>query len=302
LFIDILKYFISALILSAIIVPAMAKISHTIGYVDRPQGNTLKIHEKPVPHSGGVAIFILFYLILISYGRSLNTLQAGLLTGGGISFAIGVWDDLQQVSPIIRLIGILLAGIVLMIFGEVIKGPIWISIPLTLFYILGAINAFNMQDGIDGLAGGLAFISFLGFGILSMKYDQSPLMILAFVICGLLAGFLIYNFCPATIFLGDGGSYFIGFLLAYFAIQYTDWDLGLKFTAPILIIGLPVFDAGYAIVRRIKKGASPFSGDREHFYDQIMRGGMSDRKTVLVCWIIQAIFVFGGIVIYIKLQ
>lgn len=300
LFIDILKYFTGALVLSAVIVPLTAKVSQKIGYVDSSQGDVLKIHEKPVPHSGGVVIFVLFFLFLVIYGRLLNMPATGLLAGGGIAFFIGVWDDVKQTSPIVRLIGVLFAGIVMLISGNVIKGPIWIGVPLSLFYVLGAINAYNMQDGVDGLAGGLAFLSFLGFGLISLNSGQSSLLLIAFIICGLTAGFLIYNFNPASIFLGDGGSYFIGFLLAYFAVQYTDLSHGAKILAPILIIGIPVFDAAYAILRRVQKGVSLFSGDREHFYDLLMRRGLSVRKTVLVCWAIQFIIVGAGVYIYIE--
>ena len=124
-------------------------------------------------------------------------------------------------------------------------------------------------------------------------------MLIAFIICGLTAGFLIYNFSPASIFLGDGGSYFIGFLLAYFTVQYTDLSHGSKFFAPILVIGIPIFDAAYAILRRVQKGVSLFSGDREHFYDLLMRRGLSVRQTVLVCWGIQAMLVGFGVSVYI---
>jgi len=198
LFIDILKYFAGALFLSAIAVPLTARVSQKIGYVDSPQGDVLKIHEKSVPHSGGVAIFSLFSIILLFYGQLLNLPITGLLAGGGIAFLIGVWDDVKQTSPFTRLIGVLFAGIVMLISDNVIKGSIWIGFPLSLFYVLGAINAFNMQDGVDGLAGGLAILSFMGFGLISLITGQSSLLLIAIFICGLTAGFLIYNFNPAT--------------------------------------------------------------------------------------------------------
>ncbi len=299
--VSVFVYFWVSIILTALIIPVVKGWSHKIGYVDKPAGDGLKIHENPIPHSGGIAIFGIFSLctlFLHVVGRFGGGEIGGIWLGGGIVFILGVWDDLKSMNPFFRLTGAAVAGVAIILFGCGIKTAFIFSLPLTLFYVAGAVNAFNMQDGIDGLAGGMAFLSFIGFAILSMKTARASLWVPAIIMCGAMIGFLFYNFHPAKIFMGDSGSYFLGFMLAFLAIQVTDikeWPL---FIAPILIIGVPVFDAAYAIMRRLMRGVSPFSGDRSHFYDQLMQMGLSVRKTVVICWGIQAVFVICGVLVY----
>jgi UDP-GlcNAc:undecaprenyl-phosphate GlcNAc-1-phosphate transferase len=155
-----------------------------------------------------------------------------------------------------------------------------------------------MQDGIDGLAGGLVLISLIGFFLISVKIENSIGTVIILSLTGALMSFLIYNFPPATIFMGDNGSYFLGFILAFLAINYTNpRNIG-TFLGPIIIIGLPVFDAFFAIIRRSLKGVSLFSGDRSHFYDKLIKKGCSIKKTLLLYWVIQLILVVSGIWIY----
>ena len=293
--------FIISLLISLFIIPWVKKYSLKIGYVDKSDGDPLKIHSAPIPHSGGIAIFGVFSLLILCIIIFKDTHKPeliGLLLGGGLIFLIGVWDDLKPTSQMIRLIGGIVAGVLLILLDHRIDGLILISIPVTIFYVVGAINAVNMADGLDGLAGGMTVISLLGFAIISIVTGQTLYMLISMVMSALVIGFLIYNFNPATIFLGDNGSYFIGFVLAFLAIGFTGFSSLSTFFAPILVIGVPVFDAVYAIMRRLKKGVSPFLGDRSHFYDQLVQKGLSVRKTVLICWGIQAVFVGCGVLIY----
>lgn len=287
--------------ITVVLMPLIKRISLRIGYVDWPEEEALKIHTFPIPHSGGVVIygvFILFSAFLIFIREASGFGLAGLLTAGSVVFFLGVWDDLKTTMPWLRLFGGVLAGIILLLFGHLIESPYFIGIPLTIFYVLGAINAVNMEDGIDGLAGGLAALSLVAFAVLSIATKNCSNLLVSTILCGSIIGFLFYNFNPASIFMGDSGSYFIGFVLAYLAIGFTDLSHWSTFLSPILLIGVPVFDAAYAIVRRIKKGVSPFSGDRSHFYDQLMQKGLTVRQTVLICWAIQAVFVCAGTLIY----
>ena len=121
---------------------------------------------------------------------------------------------------------------------------------------------------------------------------------ISLVFCGVLIGFLFYNLNPSSIFMGDSGSYFIGFILAYLALDVTSLNRWTTFVAPILIIGGPVFDTAYAVMRRLKRGVSPLTGDRSHFYDQLVQEGLTVPQTVLICWGIQALMVSTGVLIY----
>jgi len=271
--------------------------------MDRPEGDSLKIHSVAIPLSGGIAIFLCFSLLLFFLYLGANLVRvkmAGILVGGSMALLMGVWDDLKPTLPVFRLGFQALSGAVLVFSGSSMNAPFFICLPLSIFYVMGAINAVNMEDGLDGLAGGIALISFMGFAILSATLNRPMDLRISVILCGILIGFLCFNFNPASIFMGDSGSYFIGFILAYFALRFTDLSRWPAFLGPIFIIGAPVFDTAYAILRRMKKGVSPFYGDRSHFYDQLMQRGLSVRQTVLICWGIQAFLVGFGVAIYLS--
>lgn len=293
--------FISGFLVTVLIIPWMRRFSLKVGYLDRPEGDPLKVHSVPIPHSGGLTIFGVFTLVMIFL--FLNGLfgghqVAGLLAGGSLAFALGVWDDLKHAHPSIRFIGEVFAGFILISFGTGMRAPLFLGIPLTLFYIVGTINAVNLEDGLDGLAGGMVLFSFLGFAFLSFRMGHLLEITISFLLSGILIGFLLHNFSPASIFMGDGGSYFLGFVLAYLAVSFTSFDHWFTFLSPIFIVGMPVFDTAFAVLRRLKKGVSPFTGDRSHFYDFLVGNGYTVRQTVLICWVIQAFLVIIGIVLY----
>lgn len=155
-----------------------------------------------------------------------------------------------------------------------------------------------MEDGLDGLAGGMALISFVGFAFLSSKKGQKLGFMVSSVMAGVLLGFLLYNFNPSSIFMGDSGSYFLGFTLGYLAINFTDLHSWSAFVAPILIIGMPVLDTAFAILRRLRRGVSLFIGDRSHFYDSLAGMGFTVPQTVLICYGLQAVLVGLGVSFY----
>ena len=294
--------FLLGLVLTSIAIPLVKRLSFKIGYLDSPKGDALKIHPLPIPHSGGIAIFAVFVFLFCGFSISEGLLKpesAGLLLGGCTVFALGIWDDLSPTLPFIRFCFQVLAGIILFLLGQRVKAPLWTSLPITIFYVVGAVNAVNMEDGLDGLATGLTLVSYLGFAFIALKSGHLQSLMISVILAGSLIGFLFYNFNPASIFMGSNGSYFIGFMLACLALSFSDFNHWTKFPGPILVIGVPVIDAGYAVLRRLAKGVSPFCGDRSHFYDQLMQAGLSVRQTVLICWGIQAVLVSRGVVVHI---
>ena len=288
-------------LLTVVVIPWVRRFSFNIGYLDQSEGDPLKIHGLPVPHSGGIAIFGVFGLLMILLtltGQVEGRLVAGLLVGGSVAFGLGVWDDLKPTTPGIRLAGAIMAGIVLILFGSRVEAPLLLSLPLTLFYVLGAINAINLQDGLDGLAGGMVALSCLGFAFLSSSTGQTVMLTISFLLGGVLLGFLFFNSSPASIFMGDSGSYFLGFVQAYLAISFSNLQHWTNFLGPILIIGVPVLDTFFTILRRLKKGVSPFTGDRSHFYDFLVGKGLTVRQTVVISYGIQAVLISFGVGLY----
>lgn len=280
---------------------------------DNPKGGILKIHKKPVSCLGGIAILSAISVglaIAIIFFLKVNLWElVTILSCGVMLFGLGLWDDLKwknsknykpSIKFILQILMSILVGIILFNSGIRIQFiPIGIvGAILTIFYVFGAINAVNMEDGLDGLAAGLVCISVLGFAVLSyFTYDKLAL-ILSLCLLGAVSGFLIYNFSPASIFMGDNGSHFLGFMLAALAIRFTSKPYDIRwFIGPILIIGLPIFDGVYTVFRRSIQRKPLFKGDRGHFYDRLNHKGFSIRQTVLICYFIQSMLVVGGLIL-----
>ena len=301
-----------AFIFSLVSILLLKKLSFKYHLYDNPAGDTLKIHQKLIPYLGGMGIFIGFGagLTLACLLHQISGLQAmGLILGSIIILFLGFWDDLKWKNvgrPVIKLFCQFIAGFIIVFILIKIGVNFNFSIYPILaaliagFYIVGAMNAMNMQDGMDGLAGGLTVISVIGFFILSSLENNIFSSVLSLSLLGGIIGFLIYNWHPTSIFMGDNGSHFLGFSLAVLAIIFTGHPIyNLKqFIGPILIIGLPVIDTAWTIIRRLIKGKSPFQGDRGHLYDRLYQKGLSIKKTVLICYGIQIIIVIGGVLIY----
>lgn len=295
---------------SIIATPVFRNLGNKLRFYDVPDDDALKIHKQPISSLGGAAILlavlasavVAVVFTEVNLGRLLGVLSCGLLV-----FGLGLWDDLKwkntgSYKPAVKFtfqVSIsLLAGLGLFAFGVQIRFiPISIvAVLLGSFYVFGGINAVNMQDGIDGLAGGLVAISAAGFIVLSAYTGNALGFVLSLALLGAVLGFLIYNFHPASVFMGDNGSHFLGFMVALLALTFTSKPYGIRWLiGPILIIGLPIFDAACAVIRRLIRRKPLFEGDRGHLYDRLMHKGLSMRQTVLICYLIQAVFVAGGV-------
>ena len=291
--------------------PLVRRFCERYGLISHPQGDR-HIHHRAIPRLGGVAIFLSVVIALSSLLLVQNllteTLRAELkpigvfLLCGLLVMMLGVYDDLRGANATVKILGLSAITLLFYALGGRIEG---LSIPfvgqvalhpvlgclLTLVWMVGIANAFNLIDGIDGLATGSALFSSLVLLTLSLIQGRVLVAVIALVLTGALAGFLRYNFNPASIFLGDSGSLFVGFALAALSIQgMQKASTAVAVAIPILAFGLPVVDTSVTIVRRFMSGKPIFKGDREHIHHMLLARGWSQRRVVFVLYLASAAF------------
>lgn len=301
-------YYLIALLAAFSVVMICTPIVRTIalrcGKVDLPSAR--KVHQQPIPRLGGITICTgtLVALLITCVLGALNLFPHEAIPGiigvglGSICFfLIGLVDDLIGLSPITRLvlqcgvaslawlIGVRIEFLSLPGLGLIQLG--WLGLPLTVIWLTGVVNAINWIDGLDGLASGVSGIAAVVLSIICLHTGQLAPALIMLALSGSLLGFLFYNFNPAQIFMGDGGSYFIGFLLASVGV------IGLAKSAtataillPFLILGVPIFDMTAVIITRLCGGSSPFTADKRHLHHRLLKAGLSHRLTVLVIYTI----------------
>ena len=294
--------FFEAVIISLIMTPIVRKLAFKVGAIDIPKDDR-RVHNKPMPLMGGVAIYIAIVvsaLTLLPIDKSLIS----IIIGGTIILISGIIDDLKGLSPKMKIVFQLSAGLVL-ILGDVkvdfITNPFssqstllylkWLSVPITLFWVVGITNTLNLIDGLDGLAAGVAMISSLSLMLVASKFGYGNIIILSAIVAGSCLGFLPYNFNPAKIFMGDTGALFLGFMLAAISIEGVMKSVAtIAIIVPILILGVPIFDTTFAIFRRLLNGQSIMSADKGHLHHRLLNRGYSQRKTVLTLYGISGVF------------
>ncbi|MCX5867411.1 MAG: MraY family glycosyltransferase [Proteobacteria bacterium] len=275
--------------------PRFMDLASRFGLVDRPDGR-LKHQEEPVPYLGGLAVFLAFLLTLaITYEFSPEV--TGILLAGTVIVILGLLDDFGALSPGLKFLGQVVATAVLIKSGIYIKltfVPVYLAIPLTFLWMIAIINAFNIIDIMDGLSPGTALIASLTLFAVALLNDRLPVAIMTLALAGSLAGFLPYNFHPARVYLGDTGSMFLGLMLGSLGLEgsYTNGSL-LGALAPLVILGIPIFDTALVMWVRWRKGLSPFLGSPDHYSLVLKRAGFSVRKIVLVTYLVG--IVLGGL-------
>jgi UDP-GlcNAc:undecaprenyl-phosphate/decaprenyl-phosphate GlcNAc-1-phosphate transferase len=306
---------ITAFVISFLIVPVIIKYSLRKNLVDIP--GRRKIHKKVTPSMGGIAIFGGFFIssliwIDFSYWGEIKFILVALF----VIFFIGVRDDLVPLRALVKLMGQLMAVFLLIalfdlrlkslygLFG-VHELPLVVSYALTVFTIIAITNSFNLIDGLDGLAGTIASIALLAFGTWFFLVGDHIFAIFAFTMLGAIFAFLIFNWEPSEVFMGDTGALVIGMMLAILAIHFIDTNYNLpatesyKFTASIgtaaCFIMIPLVDTSRIIILRLWKGQSPFTPDKSHIHHAIMRLGKSHSQATTILGITQLIFVVLGV-------
>ena len=279
------------------IIPFIKKIAHVVNAIDIPRGR--HIHKKPTPKLGGLAIFFGFLLGYMIFGTH-SVIMNAVLIGSFIIIITGVIDDICELSPLYKFIGQLAASLVITIYGNLLIVDVSafgiylnfsiLSYPLTIFFIIGCINCINLIDGLDGLSGGISAIYYTTVGKLGLDY------VLTFVMLGSVLGFLVYNFNPASIFAGDSGSMFMGFIISVIALLGFKNVTMTSLIIPLLIIALPILDTLFAIIRRILKGQNPALGDKYHIHHQLLNRNLSVKTVVIIIYLIDMLFAFASVV------
>ena len=285
--------------ISVIMTPIFRDIFRSYGVVDKPD-KTRKLHKHPIPRVGGMAIasayvacFFIVPLITHEQFDEQLSLVFGLLPAVGVIFAVGIIDDLFGLKPWQKLIG-QLAGACLAYFSGVrvldvvgVSTQDWWSLPVTVLWLLTCTNAFNLVDGMDGLAAGVGLFATLTIFIAALLHGNAGLAMATFPLAGCLLGFLCYNFNPATIFLGDSGALLIGFLLGCYGVIWSQKSASLLgMTAPMMAVSIPLIDVALAIARRLIRRQPIFSADRGHIHHRLLDRGLTPRRAVLVVYAI----------------
>lgn len=291
-------------IFMVIIIPYIRKIAIKIGAVDVPRGRHK--HKIATPKLGGMAIFLAFLLGYMIFGTHSDTMNA-ILIGSFIIILFGVMDDIAELGPLTKFIGQVAAACVITFYGNILLKDVsafgiyidfsWFSYPLTIFFILGCINCINLIDGLDGLSGGISSIYFLTVGIIATIQGKTGLdFVITFVMLGATLGFLIYNFNPASIFAGDSGSMFMGFIISIIALLGFKNVTMTSLIIPLLILAIPILDTLFAILRRILKREKITQGDRFHIHHQLLNKNFSEKTTVIIILTIDLLFAAASIV------
>lgn len=295
---EYLLIFLVGFIITMVSTPFIKKYAYKLGAVDVPGGR--KVHKNPMPRLGGLAIYLGFAITTLLF-VDLSSKVIGLLLGGTVIFLLGMVDDIRNISPKTKLAGQAAASLIVIFSGiqiEFITNPFdsliflgSLSIPFTLLWLVGITNAVNLIDGLDGLASGISAIALFTFSYISFINGQPTVSLLAFLLAVCIVGFLRYNFYPATIFLGDSGSMFLGFNIAALAIFGLLKGVTLiTLVIPLIILGVPIFDTFFAIVRRKWRRQPIFEADKKHIHHRLMNRGLSHWQTVLVIYFLSLCF------------
>lgn len=299
---QMLMPFIVATIISLVMTPIIRKYLIKYGIVDIPKDNR-RMHKKPIPVAGGIAIYIATIISVIIF-VGLNKSTIALIAGSTIIVVSGIIDDARGLSPKAKVLFQILAGICL-VLGDVkidfFTNPFnsqeqlidlaWFSIPVTIFWVTGITNTINLIDGLDGLAAGVSMICSLSLMFIAFRFWNFGVAAIAAILAGSCLGFLPYNFNPAKIFMGDTGALFLGFVLSFISIEgVMKSAVAITIFLPVLILGVPIFDTTFAMVRRKLSGRSIASADKGHLHHRLLEMGLSQRQTVVVLYTISIVF------------
>lgn len=299
-----------AAVISAILTPLVKRIAEKTGFVDVPKDER-RMHQKPIPTIGGLAIFAAFVIAVIIFGDLSRELIAMLL-GSLIIVVMGLLDDKLDLPAKVKFLFQIIAAAIPVTQGcviEYISHPLTflgndylslgvLAIPVTIVWIVALTNAVNFIDGLDGLSVGVCSISCLSMGIIAMLLGQSVEALLLGALLGACLGFLPYNFNPAKIFMGDTGATFLGYMLGCLSVTgLFKLYAAISFAVPLLVLGVPLFDISFAFIRRVWNHVSPMHPDRSHIHHRLMDSGLSQRQSVLILYLVASLLGILAVVV-----
>lgn len=297
--------FIIAFIFTFATTPLVRRLAYKIGAVDVPKEKR-RVHKRPTPRIGGLAIIFGFIVAVLCFNESWSKELIAILIGAGILGVLGVIDDCKELDAKIKFVVQIAAALVVVLYGDirisVISNPNifsespfavlppWLSITATTIWIVFMVNAVNFIDGLDGLAAGVSAIMSMSLVFIAITYHEYSIALLGLALMGSCFGFLPFNFNPAKIFMGDTGSMFLGYMLAVLSVQgmFKSYAV-ISFAVPIVMLGLPLFDALFAMLRRVLTGKNPMSADRGHLHHRLYDMGFSQKQTVFILYAISGV-------------
>ena len=301
---------LTAALVALISTPVVRSLAFRVGAVDVPKDNR-RMHNHPIPRMGGLAIFFGFILSVLIFIPLTPELR-GMLLGSVVIVILGILDDIFALPALPKFFVQIGAALIAVLEGnriDFLSNPnifsqdlFWelglLAVPITVFWIVGITNAVNLIDGLDGLACGVSTISSMTLLVIALVMEEPDVAILMGALSGACIGFLPYNLNPAKIFMGDTGSTFLGFILAVVSIQgLFKFYAIISFAVPFLMLGLPIFDTCFAILRRVSHGQSPMAPDRGHIHHRLIDMGFTQKQAVAVLYIISAILGLSAVVL-----
>lgn len=292
--------FAIAMLVTLAATPIVKRLALHFGVVSE-ENDARRMHHHAIPRMGGLAIFLGFVIaLLVFYGSRMTAELWGVLLGALVLIILGVFDDKYALNPWIKLVIQFFAALIPTLFGvqfdrimNIFGGPNvyidfgWFAYPITVVWIMGLINAVNWIDGLDGLAAGISCISALSMFLVSLIIGDPLVAGVLLVLAGSCMGFLPYNMNPAKIFMGDTGSMFLGYMLAVMSIlgMFKFYAI-VSFAVPFLVVGLPLFDSVFTIIRRLFNGKSPFYADRGHIHHRLIDLGLNTKQAVMILYLV----------------
>ena len=306
----ILLPLVVALVISFLSTPIVKSFAYKLGAIDVPKDER-RMHKVPIPRMGGLAIFLGFIISVLLFVE-VDDQMKGILLGSVIIVVMGIIDDITPLRASLKFVIQILAALIPVYYGvqiTCISNPNlfsdnpywnfgWLSIPITVIWIVGLTNAVNLIDGLDGLAIGVSSISALTMLAIAILVAEPQVAVIMAALVGACIGFMPYNMNPAKIFMGDTGSTFLGYILACITIQgLFKFYAVISFVVPFLILGLPIFDTMFAIIRRISHGQNPMAPDRSHVHHRLIDMGLNQKQAVAVLYVISAILGLSAVVL-----
>lgn len=293
--------FAGALLIAFGATPLARTVAPKLGIMDHP--NPRKVHARPMPLLGGAAIVLASIITLLIFRNRFEFQQLiSILFGAALVSLLGIYDDRWGLRPTLKLIGQILAAAILIVSGVKVQSfnTEWMNVVVTLIWVVGLTNAMNLLDNMDGLSSGVAAVCAAFFVVLAALSHQTYVGALAAALLGASIGFLVYNFNPASIFMGDTGSMFLGFMLAAIGIKlrFPDNVPFVTWMIPVLVMSMPIFDTTLVFFSRLRRGRNPLTTPgKDHVSHRLVGMGFTTREAVMIHYLISGMYGMVAIVV-----